>query len=205
MKKHTLNILFSLIISSSLFAQLNPINNLNWNHWYECPHNYFRLTWDTPNASNDTLIGYNIYRENELFRFQIGTILNCESGGAGNCTDNFLFFEGYESFWIHVTAVYNSTETESLYTDSVFCTGYAINSVNIENQKIKIFPNPTTGLIKIDNSTNIKQILIMNQSGQILQNKKNETFQNLSHLPKGIYFVKVTTEQGSYTEKIILE
>ncbi len=205
MKKHSLTLLFSFIIFSSLFAQLNPINNLEWDHWYECPHNYFRLTWDIPDDSEDTLIGYHIYRENELYRFQTETILNNESGGNGNCTDDFVFYEDGDVFWIHVTAVYNSTLTESIYTDSAYCMGYAINTVNMIKSNIGIFPNPTHGKIKIDTPNDIQQILILNQSGTIIKKYKNERTIDLSYLPRGIYFVKAITPQSSYTEKIILE
>lgn len=205
MKKQILTLLFSIIIFSSLFAQLNPANNLDWDHWYECPNNFFRLTWDIPDASIDTLIGYNIYRSNELYRFQTETILNHEGGGAGNCSEDFVYYGNGGDFWVHVTAVYNSALRESNYIDSAYCMGYAINTVNLSKSNLSIFPNPTSGKIIVDTPDNIQKILILNQSGKIVIEYENETILDLSHLAKGIYFAKVISKEDSYTEKIILE
>ena len=205
MKKLTLTILICITIILKLFGQLNPINNLDWQHWYVCPNNFFRLTWEPPNTSQDTLIGYNVYRENELYRFQTETILNHEEYGGGNCPENFVWYNGGQDFWIHVTAVYNSTLLESDYIDSVYCFGFAIGIEEEKQSNLNLFPNPTTGKIKVDIQKNIKRILIINQTGKIIKENKEKTEIDFSNFPKGIYFVKVITEQGEFVEKIILE
>lgn len=44
------------------FGQLNPVNNLEWDQWYEWPNNSFILSWDLPGPLQDTVIGYNVCR-----------------------------------------------------------------------------------------------------------------------------------------------
>ena len=185
----------------SSFGQYNPVNNLEWEHWYVMPNNYFELSWSPPLPSQDTLIGYNIYRETELYIFQTGESLFHTEYGS-NCPEDFVVYNN-GSFWIHVTAVYNSTQAESDYVDSAYCYGFAIGINNIETRKINIFPNPTKGIIKIDEN-NIKVVLITNQSGEIILESKSNII-DLSDKPKGVYFIKIVTDNNAFVDKIIVE
>ncbi len=200
MKRLIFIITFSTLIQFS-FGQINPINNLEWSHWYVCPYNYFILSWEPPDPSQDTLIGYNIYRNNDLYIFQTENILNHEESG-GNCPEDFLVYNGCQDFWIHVTALYNSIQSESEYIDSVYCGGIVISGIKETKQSnLKLFPNPTTGKINIDTQT-IKKILIMNQAGEILQENNKKTEIDLSNFPKGTYLIKIITGKEIFVKKI---
>jgi len=203
MKKIIFTVVLFLLITQT-YGQLNPITNLNWEHWYNCPNNYFRLTWNTPDISQDTLIGYNVYRNNDLYRFQSDTILNHEENGIGNCPENFLEYNSYGDFWIHVTAVYDSTKIESEYADSVYNEGTIIFISEKEQRNFRLFPNPTTGKLVLD-IQNVDKIVLINEQGEIIQIFKNENQLDLSHLPKGIYLLKIYAEDNIITKKIILE
>ena len=202
MKKPALTIIISIAAIFQSFGQLNPINNFNWEQWYVCPENFFRLTWDIPNTSQDTLIGYNIYRDAELYRFQTDTILNYEAFG-GNCGEDFFDY-GEEGFWCHVTAVYNSAMLQSGYYDSAFVMQAISGTEEIKRFKPNLFPNPTTGKLNID-IQNIKKVFVINGTGKTLKESIEKTEIDLGNFPKGIYFVKVITERGGFVEKIILE
>ena len=203
MKKLTVIIVITTLIQSS-FGQINPINNLEWNHWYVCPNNYFILSWDLPDPTQDTLTGYNIYRETDLYKFQTETSLyHTESGG--NCGEDFVWYNGGQDFWIHVTAVYNSTQQESIYNDSAYCFGFAIGIDERIQSKLKLFPNPTTGKLKIDSELYIKRITIISQSGEIINEYKESTELDLSNMTKGVYFIKVWTDKDVLMKAVILE
>ncbi len=202
MKKLTLTIIIGITAIFQSFGQLNPIHNFNWEHWYVCPVNYFRLTWDIPNPSQDTLIGYNIYRDTELYRFQTDTILNYEPSG-GNCGEDFFYY-GVDGFWCHITAVYNSAMLQSGYYDSAFVLQLISGSEDVKQSKSNLFPNPTTGKFIID-IRNVKRVFVIDETGKILKENIEKTEIDLSNLPKGIYFIKVITGQGELVEKIILE
>jgi len=79
-----------------------------------------------------------------------------------------------------------------------------------ESMQLKIYPNPTTRELKIESGElRIEHIDIYDVEGrkQITESRKQkaerEIVIDISHLPAGVYFVKVMTEQGGITKKII--
>ncbi len=203
MKKNLALLLLLFGLTLQIFGQLNPITNLTWYQWYQTPHNFFDLNWESPDSSLDTLVGYNIYRDNELYRFQTESRLYHTENGE-NCPENFIFYGNADGFWIHVTAVYNSSNDESNYIDSVFSMGPVLGIEKIDFLKRKLFPNPTSGKLNICYKS-VKTILLINQTGKILKEYKPESQIDLSDFPNGIYLIKVITEQGEFVDKIILE
>jgi len=70
-----------------------------------------------------------------------------------------------------------------------------------------LFPNPTTGLVTIqDPQLTGSLVRVINSNGTIVteQNLSSATL-DLSGLPKGLYVVQVTTVQGVFTQKLVLE
>jgi len=73
---------------------------------------------------------------------------------------------------------------------------------------INIYPNPTKGKIMIETENKLKiiKIEIVDLNGRIIYlSKKYNSPINLSKQPKGIYFVKVITEEGVAIEKVVLQ
>lgn len=73
-------------------------------------------------------------------------------------------------------------------------------------QNIALYPNPSTGIIKISNPSHVKlnNVAVYNAYGQLLRNKVSNNTINLSRLASGIYFVKIESEAGKQgTYKII--
>lgn len=71
---------------------------------------------------------------------------------------------------------------------------------------LKVFPNPTNGLIQINANENIQQISVTNIAGQevIKFNNNALTAQlDLSDLPKGHYILKITTDKTVASYRII--
>ena len=87
-----------------------------------------------------------------------------------------------------------------------------IVDVSIANT-ISIYPNPSNGNINVDLSkiqSETIQIQLLNYAGQTvyessLIRKNDKELLSLSHLSKGIYMVRINTEQGLIIKKIILE
>ena len=79
---------------------------------------------------------------------------------------------------------------------------------NMKKELISIYPNPTTGELRIKNyELRIKSVDVFDVYGKKLQSKivnlKSEIVIDISHLPAGIYFVKISTEAGIQTQKVI--
>lgn len=75
---------------------------------------------------------------------------------------------------------------------------------------IKIFPNPTTGLITVDANESLKNIVITDVLGKIqpinFNIANNKAQLNMINLPSGVYFLQIKTNNDSYfSQKIIKE
>jgi len=82
------------------------------------------------------------------------------------------------------------------------------DSQNIYAESIHIFPNPTSGVINIKLPEEQGVITILSSDGKIIRsiivNSLNQTI-DLSNQPSGLYMFKYTTDNKSYTEKIIIQ
>ena len=75
--------------------------------------------------------------------------------------------------------------------------------------ELKIYPNPTKDVIKIDTPITIDNVSIINQLGQrVLEVNKAQIFKNkinLSTLSKGVYYMTITSDNKSKTIKVVKE
>jgi Secretion system C-terminal sorting domain len=82
------------------------------------------------------------------------------------------------------------------------------NSIAVFDESITVFPNPTNGNVNINSKFNIKSVELYDLQGRILEtvleNSSSSTI-DISERQKGIYFLKITTDEGSKVEKIMKE
>lgn len=96
--------------------------------------------------------------------------------------------------------------------DTLFVYNTSWQSLNVTNHDIKtslnIFPNPTQDFITIKKTAEdqISFLSLRDNSGKLIKDfdPKNSIL-NLTDLSPGIYFLHISTEQGDFCEKIILE
>ncbi|MDO8999366.1 MAG: T9SS type A sorting domain-containing protein [Bacteroidota bacterium] len=102
----------------------------------------------------------------------------------------------------------NSCSVDVVFTQSVStCTGVDANSAF--SNLISVFPNPSNGIINAEfNFEGQKEIVITNSVGQIITTIKTTNTSeiiNLDKYAKGMYFVKITSNQNSANYRIILQ
>ena len=205
-------IIIAVLSPQLLNAQLNSVNNLQWEHWYIQPYNYFDLWWEQPDSTLDTLVGYNIYRESDLYRFQTETRLY-NTPAHSNCGEDFLDYGG-GGFWIHVNAVYNSTLEESIYVDSVYCYGLAVGIEENYYQAFRAYPNPFTTSTTIEyqlTDPSRVQLSIYNTIGEQVYRAEDRLMPLGKHsftwggdrLTEGMYYGVLRTEDGVSVVKIV--
>ncbi|MCO6174288.1 T9SS type A sorting domain-containing protein [Flavobacterium sp. NRK F10] len=69
---------------------------------------------------------------------------------------------------------------------------------------IKIYPNPSSGIITIDAVSELESVEIFNAIGQAVLNSKNKNQINISDLEEGIYMIRLKTKEGKTSvQKII--
>ena len=74
------------------------------------------------------------------------------------------------------------------------------------DESVKIFPNPTNGIININSEFNLKSIELYDVQGRILEKSfenNSTTTLNISKRQNGIYFMKITSDKGSKVEKVV--
>jgi len=83
-----------------------------------------------------------------------------------------------------------------------------INKINKQNNIIKIYPNPTNNIVKIESSNKIiNKIEILDITGRTVYQYKKESKKytiNVYNYPKGIYVIKIETENQTIIKKLII-
>ncbi len=73
---------------------------------------------------------------------------------------------------------------------------------------VTVFPNPSSDVVNISTEITLDQIDVISINGQVLQQIKNPTFENntysISNLPKGFYFLKLSSQSNSVTKKVLI-
>lgn len=110
---------------------------------------------------------------------------------------------------IPLETVYNVTKRNNLFADSwrFFFTNGTTTGVNeVRKNNYMIYPNPGKDYFNIKSDERILEIEILNLNGQQLQFFKCDSYNeviNLSAEAEGIYFVRLKTESGVFTEKVL--
>ncbi len=104
---------------------------------------------------------------------------------------------------------WNDGSTQNPYTitvtdDASYIANFAYN-VNIEEATIdgvQVYPNPTMGILEV-NKEYVQQIEIFDVNGQALMLFTNKNIVDISQLPSGIYYSRITLPQGVCVKKIV--
>jgi hypothetical protein len=114
--------------------------------------------------------------------------------------DNYLYNSAFREFPATQTIPnYYSTTSDHIPTSVSFRMTDGLHIVEFsETQGFHIYPNPTTGQLRIKGyELQISDIEIFDVFGRMLnakyrmQNAKDEVVMDISHLPNGIYFLRV--------------
>lgn len=164
-----------------------------------------QLNWQTANEEN--VHHFNIQRSyNSTNNFE-----NIGQVAANNRPNNEYSFIDHQPrqtgspFTIHPSAFYRLQMTDK---DGSF-TYSNIEQVNLkENDKIKVFPNPTTDKLFVQGNA-ITSIAVSDYAGRLLllQNYSptNLATINVSKLPKGMYLIKVADKNNTVVKKVAVE
>ena len=81
--------------------------------------------------------------------------------------------------------------------------GNMVSTTQVSNDIIKVYPSPTKGSILIKGASP-SRIEVIDAQGKICQVEKSfDNMIDISHLPKGIYFIKVFLEGGVISKKVV--
>jgi len=159
----------------------------------EVHFNSVQLQWSN-SAGSEFIRGYHVYRDNVRITNQLLT--------TASYLDENLLAGDYEYF---IRTFY----MEGCISDSsnrVMATIDVGVKETIDLESIMVYPNPTTGELRIKSvEYRVESIDIFDVYGRLLNStiyNLNSTI-NISHLQAGVYFVKITAEKGVVMRKIV--
>jgi hypothetical protein len=136
-----------------------------------------------------------------------GTVINCthDVPVTTQITTNLAgtFIEQYTDLDVIVFVQNYATKEimQSMYVSQI------LGNQNFSASNIKVYPNPSTGLITID-SQDPMNIEVTDLTGKTVYTAKeinNQAPLNLSFLQKGVYLVKMSNGEVNQTQKIIIK
>jgi hypothetical protein len=158
--------------------------------------------------------------------YRIGVAYDYNTGAITWKDDSGLFYTGISTgpdagvdltgARFQVSSAVGNTLGANVQIDNITIKTVALEDllgVNTNSNAIKdfsIFPNPSKGLVNINNTdTNINSIEISDLNGRVVKtvNSINDvnTQINISELSTGVYMMKIVSEKGTTTKKVIKE
>jgi hypothetical protein len=194
--KNIFTLLLTGVLAQLAFSQINPVQNLEFSEGHEDVYTIFGLYWDEPESPHDELIGYNIYAEDQLYKFQVETSMGCnpEFGAYEDC--DFVGSNGGSPFIGYVAAVYEGG-IESEYV-SFEVEGELLNTKEVASEKLNIYPNPVQNTIYF--SGKAFEISIFDLNGKLLQSISEADCIDVSYLQKGNYVIKYKNSKREIVE-----
>lgn len=136
----------------------------------------------------------------------------CIAGWGASCIDLDL------TPWAGQPNVKVAFETYSFYgnpllIDNVTISQYVgVEETPLENNEIKVYPNPTTGqfTVLLPDNYSYSDVVLVNQLGQIVFQTKTNKISNIidvnlnSRLKSGMYFLKVRGNEDEITTKVMI-
>ena len=111
-------------------------------------------------------------------------------------------FRGYNTFGEFLAFDWFVDDVKVVPTDTT-----DVNVNEITALKLDVYPNPAKDKVVIKAQSNIQQVTLMGIKGELLEDRKtnaNKVELNLEGYSKGIYVVRIVTEDGVATKKINL-
>src|SRR5690606_13776814 len=112
-----------------------------------------------------------------------------------------------ETHIIENNTTYYVTQTLGGCTSAALAvTVSTLGVADFQKMKIKLYPNPTNGLLYIETSQEIQSYEVYNLIGQRLLSGSSTGSIDMKDISKGTYIIKLTTPTGAvFTEKVIKE
>ena len=107
-----------------------------------------------------------------------------------------------------------SDRGNSVYIDNINISQFisSTQEINSTQPQVKIYPNPSNGIVQLESSVNMDKIEVVNALGQVVYTELNSASNplginhklNLNHLPNGVYMVRFTINNNTFAQKLVL-
>lgn len=179
----------------------NPVQNLQGEGWVD--GRMAELYWEAPETgSTGMLTGYNVYRDGVKINDALveeTEFLDWGNGEPGNQGD----LVPYATYTYYVEAVYSDGCTSAC--DPIEVTIEQDDAV-IENSNVQVnvYPNPAEGFMNVT-AEGMQDIAVIDMMGRVVSQKATSQpteIIDVTNLPSGLYFLRVTTEKGVALQRV---
>ena len=151
--------------------------------------------YDNRSSGSRAFVGYNVYRDGEL--------VNSDPIAENHYEDTPNAAPGY--FCYTVTAVYSICgETDP---SNEACIDIPVSVNELGANEVSVYPNPANDRVNIV-CQDMKDITVFNYVGQVVfrsdLGQANSTQLNTSKYESGVYVVRISTENGVVTKRVII-
>lgn len=163
------------------------------------------VSWEIKNNSGDVLYNGGPYPANSTHSIDLDLIDGCyeiniiETSGAGSVMFNITDENG--------VALFRSGTSYGGNAKGNFSTNSLLDINDITQEIIALYPNPTNGMVNIENAEGF-QVEIYNLLGKVILRKANISQQetiDLSNLTSGVYYVKLQNEKTTEIKKVVVK
>ena len=121
------------------------------------------------------------------------------------------WFRGYLDDLIIDSKSYTSAEAKSAYMQwknnftNMTNTSSTLDVSTVEKSELKIYPNPFTDFISINQNDELEFVELYSITGNLVKKTQNTKQIDVRDLPSGIYILKATTKKGTFISKKIMK
>lgn len=105
--------------------------------------------------------------------------------------------------YTNITPTVTAVNNFSLNTD--YCLLTSSQEIKKETKKLSIQPNPANNVLNIVSSDDLIEVTVLDITGKIILIQNHRTTIDISDLNSGMYFIKIKTDQGEFSQKFIKE
>ena len=182
-----------------------PPRNLD----FEYTNNYrVKLKWEAPQP-NDGFTGYYLYRKEGDGEYRRVKLLGAS---AVSYVDNSALQEG--DYYYRLYAYYRdldclSAPANRLYYPNVFelHAYFSPTGIKEHDNLVKVYPNPSKQFVTIE-AEGMIEVSVYNTLGQCVINKEvadAQTTIDLQNMSEGLYLLRIKTEDGTISKRIVVE
>lgn len=168
-----------------------PISLLNFD--IKCNSKENQLYWTTLSEQNNDYFTIQLSKDGNNFE----TIAKINGHGNSTSEKHYIFNDNKHNQKVYYRLIQTDYDGKNEYLKTI--------SSECFNDIIKIYPNPSSGIINISNMEENTNIKIYNMLGELIQNETVVEKQTSLKLNNGVYFIHLNSENNSKIEKIIVQ
>lgn len=153
-----------------------------------------------PEVGNIEIANGGFYDGFELYDACAGTQVDCFTGITGTLS-NLVSGTNYK---LRVFRPQNQNQHTVKSFDIAFQSTLGVNEFDLSD-KINIYPNPTSDVINIQSQLTIDRVELYDVIGKKALVSKQTQNISTNHLQTGVYFLKVTTNEGELVKRVVIK